>query len=124
MTGIARNCLARVLRAPVAAQTVAAIALPKPPMWARIPLPTGSIVARRLPFFTTCQPTTSEVQWSMAAKNQHQLSAFVPNRDASVPQFVRHRAAGAALRSQCYSILNFTRSSLLISISPRHKAVR
>ena len=62
------------------------MAFPKPPMWARTPWRTGSSVAQRSPFFATCQPTTSEAQWSTAAKNQHQPSAFVQNRDASVPQ--------------------------------------
>ena len=55
-------------------------------MWARTPWRTGSSAAQRSPFFATCQPTTSELQWSTAAKNQHQPSAFVQNRDASVPQ--------------------------------------
>ena len=42
-------------------------------------------LAQRSPVFATCQPTTSEAQWSTAAKTQHQPSAFVQNRDASVP---------------------------------------
>ncbi len=62
------------------------MALSKPPMWARTPWRTGSSAAQRSPFFATCQPTTSEAQWSTAVKNRHQPSAFVQNRDASVPQ--------------------------------------
>ena len=62
------------------------MALPKPPMWARTPWRTGSSAAQRSALFATCQRTTSEAQWSTAAKNQHQPSAFVQNRDASVPQ--------------------------------------
>ena len=62
------------------------MALPKPPMWVRTPWRIGSSAAQRSPFFATCQPTTSEAQWSTAPKNQHQPSAFVQNRDASVPQ--------------------------------------
>ena len=62
-----------------------AMALPKPPMWARTPW-TGSSAAQRSPFFATRQPTTSESRWPAAAKNQYQPSAFVQNRDASVPQ--------------------------------------
>ena len=52
----------------------------------RTPCRIGSSAAQRSPFFATCHPTTSEAQWSTAAKNQHQPSAFVQNRDASVPQ--------------------------------------
>ena len=56
------------------------MALSKPPMR------TGSSAAQRSPFFAMCQPTTSEAQWSTAPKNQHQPSALVQNRDASLPQ--------------------------------------
>ena len=63
-----------------------AIALPKPPMWTRTPWRTGSSSAQRSPLVATCQPMTSEVQWSTAAKNRHQPSAFVQNGDASVPR--------------------------------------
>ncbi len=42
-------------------------------------------------YLTMCaSPTMSEAQWSTTAKNQHQPSAFVQNRDASVP----HNSSG------------------------------
>ena len=64
-------------------------------MWAWTHWRTGSSAAQRSPFFATRQPTTSEAQWSTAAKNQlHQPSSFVQSRDASVP----HNSSGRSVR--------------------------
>ena len=76
------------------------MALPKLPMWTRTPWRTGSSTAQRSPFFATCRPTTSEAQWSTAAKNQNQPSAFVQNRDAAVP----HSSSGRSVRIRPLSL--------------------
>ena len=67
-------------------------ALPKPPQWVRTHLRTGSRAAHRSPILATCRPTRSDAQWSTAAKNQHQPSAFVEGRDV-----VRARSSSGLL---------------------------